>query len=227
MPQSSNAVTLNLFQGLIFKSIQTRYEILKQVQNDTDLVAALPCCVLHDKSINAVKFDIWKSIDDKIMNSSDSRNKEIDSLIDAIYKKYGYDFTNYSKASVRRRILFRFSKEKFETISEMKDRVIKDVHFFNKLLLDLSVNTTEMFREPSFHKAVRTHVIPILKTYPSIKVWHAGCSSGEEVYSMAILLKEENMYDKATIYATDFNQIILKKAEGRDFSYEQYETEYF
>lgn len=117
MPQSSNAVTLNLFQGLIFKSIQTRYEILKQVQNDTDLVAALPCCVLHDKSINAVKFDIWKSIDDKIMNSSDSRNKEIDSLIDAIYKKYGYDFTNYSKASVRRRILFRFSKEKFETIS--------------------------------------------------------------------------------------------------------------
>lgn len=142
-----------------------------------------------------------------------NQNQEIDSFIEAVYKKYGYDFRNYSKASIRRRILHRFSKENFESIHAMEERVLKDIHLLERVLLDLSINTTEMFRDPGFYQAIRKIVIPILRTYPSVKIWHAGCSSGEEVYSMAILLKEENMYDKATIYATDFNQVILKKAK--------------
>lgn len=99
-----------------------------------------------------------------------------------------------------------------KSISEMQHEVLHNPEFIHHILSDLSINVTEMFRDPSFYKAVRTEVIPLLKTYPFIKVWHAGCSSGEEVYSMAILLKEEGIYDRTQIYATDFNQKILKVA---------------
>ena len=138
---------------------------------------------------------------------------EIELLVEAINRKYGYDFRNYAKASLRRRIMHRFAIEDFANISEMQHRVLNDEKLLEKLLLDLSINTTEMFRDPLFYRALRTEIFPLLKQYPSIKIWHAGCSTGEEVYSTAILMKEEGLYDRATVYATDFNEVVLKKAK--------------
>ena len=95
----------------------------------------------------------------------------------------------------------------------MIEEVLYNAAYFDQLLIDLSINVTEMYRDPGFYKALREQVVPILKTYPYLKIWHAGCASGEEVYSMAIMLKEEGLYDRTQIYATDFNQNILKKAK--------------
>ena len=145
--------------------------------------------------------------------SVENQHIEIDLLIEAVYRKYGYDFRNYSGDSVRRRIMHRYGLENFASISEMLHRVLNDEKFLGTLILDLSINTTEMFRDPSFYRTLRTEIFPLLNTYPSIKIWHAGCSTGEEVYSTAILLKEEGLYDKTTIYATDFNEVVLKKAK--------------
>jgi len=144
--------------------------------------------------------------------SKENINIELKLLVDAIFLKYGYDFRNYGQAHLKRRILHRQAIEGIGSITEMTRQVIYDQDFFDRLLLDMSINVTEMFRDPSFYLALREYVIPKLKTYPFLKIWHAGCASGEEVYSMAILLKEEGMYDKVQLYATDFNQIILKKA---------------
>lgn len=130
-----------------------------------------------------------------------------------MYLKYGYDFRNYSKASIKRRILYRLSRSGLKTISEMQHKILYDKQFFEILIQDFSINVTEMFRDPSFYKSIREKVIPVLKKLPFIKIWHAGCATGEEVYSMAILLKEEGLYDNITIYATDFNEGIIKKAK--------------
>ena len=138
---------------------------------------------------------------------------EIDLLLQAIYRKYGYDFRNYAKASVRRRVRHRLSLSGLKTISEMTHTLLYDQQFFEILLLDLSINVTEMFRDPTFFKALRKAVLPELKREPCLKVWHAGCASGEEAYSMAILLKEEGLYKTARIYATDANEIMLAKAK--------------
>lgn len=138
---------------------------------------------------------------------------EIQLLLEAIYLKYGYDFRNYAKASIRRRILQRLAISGISGVSELQQKILYNKTFFETLLLDFSINVTEMYRDPSFYKALREHVIPILKTYPFIKIWHAGCSTGEEVYSMAIFLKEEGLLDKSLIYATDINEVVLKKAK--------------
>ncbi|MBP9151339.1 MAG: protein-glutamate O-methyltransferase CheR [Flavobacteriales bacterium] len=138
---------------------------------------------------------------------------EINLLLDAIYRRYGYDFRDYSKAHVKRRILGRMRLSRLESVSLMQHQVLHDIDFANLLLKDLSINVTEMFRDPAFYRAVRETVVPILKTWSYIKLWHAGCSTGEEVYSMAILLKEEGLYDRTQIYATDFNQHVLKHAK--------------
>ncbi len=140
-------------------------------------------------------------------------NIEIRLLLEAIYEKFGYDFRSYSKAHVKRRILYRLSASELKSVSEMQYKVLYEDGFIDILLKDLSINVTEMFRDPLFYKAIRDEIIPIIKTYPFFKIWHAGCSSGEEVYSMAIILKEEGIYDRAQIYATDFNQQVLKKAK--------------
>lgn len=142
----------------------------------------------------------------------DIENIELQLLLQAIYLKYGYDFRNYARASIKRRILQRLEKDKIPNVSSMQHKVLYDISFFEKLLLDLSINVTEMFRDPSFYQALRKYVIPQLKEYPYLKIWHAGCSTGEEAYSMAILLKEENLYDRTQIYATDMNEIVLKQA---------------
>jgi len=155
------------------------------------------------------------------MDNRENEKIEIDLLIRAIYLKYGYDFRDYSKASRRRRILGRLSKSKLSTISEMQHKLLHDPVFFEKLLLDLTVNVSEMFRDPLFFKAVRETVVPELKKRPLIKVWHAGCSTGEEVYSMAILLREEGILDASTIYATDVNEAVLADAKKGVFPIEK------
>lgn len=137
---------------------------------------------------------------------------EIKLLLEAIYLKYGYDFRHYAGAHTKRRLEYRRSISQFDTFLDMARRLLYDEEFFNQLLLDLSINVTEMFRDPWVYKRFREVVIPHLMTYPFIKVWHAGCSAGQEVYSMAILLDEEGMKKRAQIYATDFNEIILEKA---------------
>ncbi len=143
----------------------------------------------------------------------DVENIEIELILEAIRLRYGHDFRNYSRAHVKRRILHRQSLSGLDRLCDLQYGILHDRAMFEALLLDLSINVTEMFRDPSFYLALRNEVMPLLRTYPFIKVWHAGCSSGEEVYSMAIVLKEEDMYDHAQVYATDFNQMILQRAK--------------
>jgi len=142
----------------------------------------------------------------------ENQDLEIRLVVSAIYEKYGYDFRDYSQAHVKRRILNRFSQSGLKNISEMIHEVLYNPKFVDLILMDLSITVTEMFRDPSFYKVIREEVIPVLQTLPFIKIWHAGCSSGEEVYSMAIILKEEGLYNKTQIYATDFNPVIIKQA---------------
>jgi chemotaxis protein methyltransferase CheR len=146
------------------------------------------------------------------MELQDIENIELDLLLQAIYQRYGYDFRNYTRASIRRRVTHSMQQSGLNTVSEVQRRLLYDEHFFQSLFLDLSVNVTEMFRDPAFYRALRTHVIPELKKLPFLKIWHAGCSSGEEVYSLAIVLKEEGLYERAQIYATDINEVILQTA---------------
>ncbi len=147
----------------------------------------------------------WKKENEKI---------ELDLLLEAIYQKYHYDFKDYSRAHIKRRVLYRMRISNMENLSQMQHQILYDRSFFETLLMDLSINVTEMFRDPSFYLAIRKKIIPQLKKYSFIKLWHAGCASGEEVYSMAILLKEEGLYSRTQIYATDFNTIALQKARS-------------
>jgi chemotaxis protein methyltransferase CheR len=142
---------------------------------------------------------------------------EIELLLEAIHRHYGFDFRSYAYASVRRRIWKRIQAEGLQTVSALQDRVLHDMSAMERLLLNLSVNVTAMFRDPSFYKAFRAKVIPLLRTYPFIRVWHAGCSTGEEVYSMAILFMEEGIYDRVRIYATDINDAVLQQAQSGIF----------
>jgi chemotaxis protein methyltransferase CheR len=137
---------------------------------------------------------------------------EVELLLEAIHRHYGFDFRSYAFASLRRRLWKRIQAEGLETISGLQERVLHDPEAMNRLLLTLSINVTAMFRDPSFYTAFRSKVIPLLRTYPFIRLWHAGCSTGEEVYSMAILLTEEGLYDRVTIYATDINEVVLQQA---------------
>lgn len=150
--------------------------------------------------------------------SKTSEQIEIFLLLEAIYQKYGYDFREYSESHVYRRIKNRQLLSGIESISQMQYRVLYDEVFAAQCISDLSITVTEMFRDADFYLALRETVIPVLKTYPFIKVWHAGCATGEEVYSMAILLHEEGLYEKSVIYATDFNQNALNKAKEGIFS---------
>jgi chemotaxis protein methyltransferase CheR len=152
------------------------------------------------------------------MRYKDTSDLEISLLLEAIYRKYGYDFREYSQAHIRRRIMNRMSISRFEDVSQMQSKVLNDETFASELLQDLSITVTEMFRDPVFYRSLRENVIPVLKTYPFIKIWHAGCATGEEAYSMAILLQEEGLYDRTTIYATDFNQMALNRAKDGIFS---------
>jgi chemotaxis protein methyltransferase CheR len=156
----------------------------------------------------------------KIMPNVESQKIELELLLEAIYQKYGYDFRDYARSSIKRRVARGLSLSGLKTISDMQHKLLYDKKYFETVLLNLSINVTEMFRDPSFYKALRKKVISELKDRPFIKVWHAGCATGEEVYSMAILLKEEGIYEKARIYATDFNEKVIKQAKEGIFPIE-------
>jgi chemotaxis protein methyltransferase CheR len=138
---------------------------------------------------------------------------EVDLLLEGIYRHYGFDFRNYSRVSITRRIWHIMQIEKLNTISALQDKVLHDRECMERFLINVSVNVTSMFRDPSFYLAFRNKVIPILRTYPFIRIWHAGCSTGEEVYSMAILLQEEGLYNRCRLYATDINEKVLRQAK--------------
>jgi chemotaxis protein methyltransferase CheR len=133
-------------------------------------------------------------------------------MIDAIYRMYHYDFREYAAASLRRRLRAAMTRFDCRTLSQLQDRVLHDPATFPPLLDFLTVQVSEMFRDPGYFRALREQVIPILRTYPSLKVWVAGCSSGEEAYSLAILLQEEGLLDKTILYATDINPLSLQAA---------------
>ncbi|WP_234734571.1 CheR family methyltransferase [Tellurirhabdus bombi] len=139
-------------------------------------------------------------------------DEEVDLLLNDLFERYGYDFTNYSRASLKRRIVRLCSLDKFPSFAELRYRVNSDPGYLKHFVEELTVNVTEMFRDPQFYKALRTEVISTLAAKPFIRIWHAGCSTGEEVYSMAILLKEANLLHKSLIYATDLNPTVLEKA---------------
>lgn len=137
---------------------------------------------------------------------------EIRLLLEGIFRHYGYDFRDYALASIRRRILGRVQAEGTKSVSGLQDRVLHEPACMERLLLALTVHVTSMFRDPSFYIAFRQKVVPLLATYPFARIWHAGCSSGEEVYSLAILLTEEGIHERCRIYATDLSEAVLRGA---------------
>lgn len=138
---------------------------------------------------------------------------EAEELISTILTVYGYDFAGYSRASLYRRINRFLVNKNVRRLDELKGKLLESPEYFEHFLQEVTVNVTEMFRDPSFFWTLRKKVIPILSTYPFIKIWDAGCSTGEELYSLAIVLKEENLLHKTRIYATDVNQKVLAQAK--------------
>ncbi len=139
---------------------------------------------------------------------------EIRLLLEALYVRYHYDFRNYAMASVKRRLRQAREQLGFPTVSAIQERVLHDETMLPRLLGYLTVQVSEMFRDPSYFRAIREKVVPHLKTYPSLKIWIAGCSGGEELYSFVILFREEGLEDRTIFYATDINQEALRIAEA-------------
>ena len=137
---------------------------------------------------------------------------EVDLLLEAIYRIRGFDFRDYARTSLRRRIQNRLRAEKIDTITRLVDRVVHDAACMDRLVGGLSVNVSTMFRDPAFFRALQEQVFPLLRTWPAIRIWQAGCSMGEEVYSLAIVLAENGLIDRCRIYATDINEIALQRA---------------
>ena len=155
------------------------------------------------------------------MQESVINDSDINILLDDIMDLYGYDFTNYSKASIKRRVNRLYGLDKFPSFAEFRYHLRTDSDYIIRFVEQITVNVTEMFRDPSFYKALREQVFPHLGTYPFIRIWLAGCSTGEEAYSVAILLKELNLLNKSLIYATDINPDVLEKARKGIFPLSQ------
>lgn len=147
------------------------------------------------------------------MTNEELENLELELLFKALDKKYGYDFSQYSPDSAKRRVRKRVFEEGLESISHLQHKVLHDENAAEALLRHLSINVTEMFRDPQFYLSVQENVLPDLRNQGHFKIWHAGCATGQEPYSMAILLSEAGLYDHARLYATDFNNIALDKAK--------------
>ncbi len=148
---------------------------------------------------------------------NDLEDIEVGLLLEGLYSAHGFDFREYSRASIKRRILEMVRFENVGTVSALQARVLHDAACLDRFLLGLSVHATTMFRDPSFYLTFRKRVVPLLRTYPTVQIWVAGCSSGEEVYSLAILLQEERLYERCRIYATDISAAVLRKARDGIF----------
>ena len=146
---------------------------------------------------------------------------EIELLLEAVYRRYGFDFREYAPASLKRRLWRRMTAEGLTTVTQLHDRLLHEPAAMERLLLDLSISVTSMFRDPSFYVSFRENVAPMLRTYPFTRIWCAGCSTGEEVYSLAILLEEEGLYERTRIYATDINAQVLDTALAGVFPLEK------
>lgn len=144
-------------------------------------------------------------------------DEQLAMLINDVLETYGYDFNDYTQASLKRRVNRLFINDRFPSFAELRYRLRNDETYFTHFIEEITVNVTEMFRDPVFFKSLREQVLPILATYPFIRVWHAGCSTGEEVYSTAIILKESNLLHKSLLYATDLNPEVVKKAASGIF----------
>lgn len=157
------------------------------------------------------------------------KDKGVRSLLTKLVDRYGYDFTDYSAASLRRRLSLIINSEHLGNIGELENLLLSDPKVFQRFVHQISVNVTSMFRDPSFYLTFRKQVVPILATYPFIRIWHAGCATGEEVYSMAILLEEEGLYERSRIYATDMDSVSIQKAKQGIFplsSMREYSSNY-
>src|SRR5687767_13957543 len=142
---------------------------------------------------------------------------EVGLLLEGVYRQHGYDFRDYAMSSVRRRVRHLMREEGLATISGLQEKVLHDSRALQRFVVTLSVNVTSMFRDPPFYKALRERVVPLLRTYPKVRIWHAGCATGEEAYSFAIVLEEEGLYDRCQIYATDMNESVLRSAAAGEF----------
>lgn len=163
------------------------------------------------------------------MEVSAVKDNEVEILLNDLLEKHGYDFTDYSRASLKRRINRLFSLDKFPSFAEFRFKLRTDTVYLKRFIEQITVNVTEMFRDPAFYKTLRDKVLPKLGTYPFIRIWLAGCSTGEEAYSMAILLQEANLFHKSLLYATDINPDVLEKASKGIFplsSMKQYSENY-
>src|SRR6266568_2055463 len=146
-------------------------------------------------------------------NASDPvEDLELRLLLEAVFHSYGFDFREYAPGSLRRRVRHLVREEGLPSISALQDRVLHDREALPRLVQGLAVSVTSMYRDPGFFRAFRQEVVPVLRTYPIVRIWHAGCSTGEEVYSLAALLEEEGLYDRCRIYATDMNEDALQRA---------------
>lgn len=157
------------------------------------------------------------------------RDEEITLLLEDILELYGYDFSAYAKASLRRRIERLMGLDLFPSFAEFRYRMVNDPSYLSRFVEQVSVNVTEMFRDPEFYQFLRMKVLPVLATYPHIRIWHAGCATGEEVYSMAILLQEAGLLQKTLLYATDINPQALEVARNGVYklsSLKQYSVNY-
>jgi chemotaxis protein methyltransferase CheR len=154
------------------------------------------------------------------LESDDLEDLEVELLLAAIARRYGYDYRRYAPASLRRRLRHILHVEDAPNISSLQTRILHEPGCLERFVSSLAVHTTSLFRDPPFYEAFRTSVVPLLRTYPFARIWHAGCSTGEEVYSLAIVLHEEGLYDRCRIYATDLSDALLDVARRGVYSLE-------
>lgn len=142
---------------------------------------------------------------------------EIQLLLEGLFRRYGFDFRDYAFSSLKHRIKEQMKVEQIEAISDYQAQLLRNDEAMERLLMSLSLTSNAMFRDPPFYRAFRERIVPLLRTYPFIRIWNIGCSSGEEVYSIAIILQEEGLYERCRIYATDMNKSVIRKAQEGQF----------
>jgi len=161
---------------------------------------------------------------DKPENNRVIEEIEIRLFLEGVFQKYGYDFRNYAPASLKRRILKCLQEENFPTVSAFQEKILRSPDMMLRFLLTISIDVTSMFRDPEMFRILREKIVPELRQAPLIRVWNVGCSSGEEVYSTAILLTEENLYDHSRIYATDMSETVLDRAKSGIYPFDSIQT---